>query len=405
MGPAQFGGKAGAAEPPIVAWQAARVGAKLIPLTQGELIIDRVRLEGPRFHLIKRADGTSNWDDVIASIKARSKPPPSTGPDLTPGPRIGGFEVRDGTLEYTDRAKGTHLAITAWKLNVGEWRAGATFPVETEFAYQVEKPGAADARSAAIRTPAAGGRSARAVTTPPWAAHVEASARVHISDDANDIDLFGLESSNRLTGGPLPAQGLPVTFQVSRLAARLSPLDIAISEVTGRIGDARVTASIQAGETGPDKTPYVRGPVAVQVSSVRNFLPQLGVKKAPLPLDKGTIGPLKLTSMWEWNDGAIAVNSIDFTLDETHFNGDLMRGRGDDPVWTFTLHGDKIGLSRYVAVEETSKEPFELPLAMLRALKVQGELTFDQAWMADAQMKNVRLRLELADGAMKKTSQ
>jgi AsmA protein len=404
MGPAQFGGKARAGEPPIVAWQAARVGAKLIPLTQGELIIDRVRLEGPRFHLIKRADGTSNWDDVIASIKARSKPPPSAGPETTPGPRVGGFEVRDGTLEYTDLQKSRHLAITAWKLTVGEWRAGATFPVETAFAYRAEKPGAA-AGARHDRAGQGGGQGNAAAATLPWAVQVEASARVHFSDDANDIDLFGLESSNRLTGGPLPPQGLPVTFQVSRLAARLSPLDIAISEVAGRIGDARVTASIQAGETGADKTPYVRGPVAVQVNSVRNFLPQLGVKQAPLPLDKGTIGPLKLTSMWEWHDGAIAVNSIDFTLDETHFNGDLMRGRGDDPVWTFTLHGDKIGLSRYVAVEETSKEPFELPLATLRALKVQGELTFDQAWLADAQMKNVRLRLELADGAVKQAAQ
>ena len=411
MGPAQFGGKAGSGEPPIVEWRAARVGAKLIPLTQGELIVDRVRLEGPRFHLLKRADRKSNWDDVIASIKARSKAPPNAGPDTTPGPRIGGFEVRDGTLEYTDQAKGTHFAITDWQLSVGEWRLGATFPVETEFAYRVAKSAttgngpAGDARPARGERRSADAGSTTREDTPPLAANVKASARVHVSDDANDIDLFGLESTNRLTGGPLPAQGLPVTFQVSRLAARLQPLDIAISEVAGRIGDARVTASIQAGETGPDRTPYARGPVAVQVGSVRKFLPQLGVKKAPLPLDKGTIGPLKLTSMWEWNDGAIAVNSLDFTLDETHFNGDLLRARGADPVWTFTLHGDKIGLSRYVAVEQTSDEPFELPLATLRALKVQGELTFDQAWLADAQMKNVRLRLELADGAVKKTSQ
>jgi hypothetical protein len=69
------------------------------------------------------------------------------------------------------------------------------------------------------------------------------------------------------------------------------------------------------------------------------------------------------------------------------------------------LHGDKIGLSRYVSIEDTSKEPFELPVAALRAMKVQGELTFDQAWLADAQMKNVRLRLELADGAVKKSEQ
>ena len=387
MGPAQFGKAVGSSEPPIVEWQRARVGAKLIPLTQGQLIIDRVRLEGPKFHLIRRADGRSNWDDVIASVKARSQPaspaPPETAPG-PPGPQIGGFEVRDGVLEYIDEGKGTHLAIGAWQLTVGEWRSGATFPVETAFTYAVPKAQPDDRQ-------------------PPIVANVEASGRLHISDDANDIDLFGLESSNQLTGGAFPSRGLPVTLQVSRLAARLKPLDVAISEVAARIGDAKLTASIQAGETGPDKTLYVRGPLALEVRSVRNFLPQLGVKKAPLPVDKGTLGPLSLSSMWEWNDGAVTVNSIDLKLDETHFDGDLSRARGEDPVWTFALHGDKIGLSRYVALEETSKEPFELPLATLRALKMQGELTFDQAWLADAQMKNVRLRLELADGTVKQT--
>jgi hypothetical protein len=358
--------------------------------------------------LIRRADGRSNWDDVIASIKARSKPPsPGGPPDTTPGPRIGGFEVRDGTLEYTDAGKNTHFEIEQWQLTVGEWRSGATFPVETAFAYTFAGPAGAGATAstaaAGATVPVGASRAATGPSAPPIVANVKATGRLHISDDANDIDLFGLESSNQLTGGPFPSRGLPITLQVSRLAARLQPLDIAISEVAARVGDAKLTASIQAGETGPEKTLYVRGPLSLEVRSVRDFLPQLGVKKAPLPVDKGTMGLLNLSSMWEWNDGAVTVSGIDLKLDDTHFNGDMNRARGDDPVWTFALHGDKIGLSRYVALEETSKEPFELPLAKLRELKVQGELTFDQAWLADAQMKNVRLRVELADGTVKKT--
>jgi len=384
MGPAQFGKKVGSTEPPLVEWQSARVGAKFIPLTQGQLIIDRVGLDAPHFHLIKRADGSSNWDDLIASLKARAKEP-STGPDTVPGPQVAGFEVRKGQLEYKDEKSGRRIAISGWRLTVGEWRSGATFPVDTEFVYRGEPSGEKKA-------------------PPPFEASVKFGARVHVSDDANDIDLFGLESTNHVRGGPLPPAGVPVTLQVSRLAARLTPLDIAISEVAARIADARVTASIQAGETGPEKALYVRGPLSVQVQSVRDFLPRLGVK-APLPLDKGTIGALNLNSTWEWNEGAVTATGIDLQLDETHFNGDLKRESGADPIWTFTLHGDKIGLSRYVAIEDTSKEPFELPLEALRALKVQGELTFDQAWLADAQMKNVRMRVELADGAVKKTTQ
>ncbi|HVY79759.1 MAG TPA: AsmA family protein [Steroidobacteraceae bacterium] len=421
MGPSQFGKAVGSSEPPIVEWQRARVGAKLIPLTQGQLIIDRIRLEGPKFHLIRRADGRSNWDDVIDSIRARAKPArPVPATESTPGPQIGGFEVRDGSLEYVDEGKQQRFAIEHWQLTVGEWHSGATFPVETAFTYTFDgesaaanAPGAvANGRAtgaASKRNEAPAGGIARAAGRqgaggaglPPVVAKVEATARLHVSDDANDIDLFGLESSNQLTGGSFPSRGLPITLQVSRLAARLRPLDIAISEVSARVGEAKVTASIQAGETGPDKMLYVRGPVSVEVRSVRDFLAQIGVKKAPLPVDKSTIGPLSLSSMWEWKAGAITVNGIDLQLDETHFSGDLNRASGADPVWTFALHGDKIGLSRYVTLEETSKQPFELPLATLRALKMQGELTFDQAWLADAQMKNVRLRVELADGAVK----
>ncbi len=381
MGPAQFGRTVGSSEPPIVEWQAARVGARLIPLTQGQLIIDRIRLEAPSFHLVRRADGGSNWDDVIDSIKSHSKAPAPAAPESAPSPQIAGFEVREGALDYQDEKKGKHFAITAWRLSVGEWRAGATFPIDTRFVYRAESA-AGDGKK------------------PPLQAEVELGARVHVSDDANDIDAFGLESSSRVSGGPFPEQGVPITLQVSRLAARVSPLDIAISEVAAQIADARLTAGIQAGETGPEKALYVRGPLSVQISSVRKLLPELGVK-APLPLDKETIGPLSLTSQWAWNDGAITVNSIDLRLDETHFEGDLSRARGENPVWTFTLHGDKIGLSRYVDIEKISAKPFELPVAKLRELKVQGELTFDQAWLADAQMKNVRLRVELADGEMK----
>ena len=152
----------------------------------------------------------------------------------------------------------------------------------------------------------------------------------------------------------------------------------------------------------PTRRLYVRGPLTLQTTSVRDFLAALAIK-APLPLDKGTFGALRLSSMWDWTGGAVTVNNIDLQLDETHFTGELKRSAEDEALWTFALQGDKIGLSRYVALEDTSKEPFELPVAELRALNMQGELTFEQAWLADAQMKNVRLRLELADGAVRQS--
>jgi AsmA protein len=377
-GPARFGKDSGANAPPIVQWKSARVGARLIPLIQGQLIVATVRLDSPEIHLERGADGAANWNDVINTFRSRPKKPPSA--NEKPGPQIAGFEIRDGTLTYSDARSGARYSLSGWSLDIGEWRAGATFPLETRFALVANSTG----------SPAKGSTGKPAA---PLQADLQLSARMHVSDDANDIDLFGLAVASRLRGRTFPAEGVPVAFQVSRLAARLSPLDIAISELKGSVAEARLTSAIQAGETGPDKAFYVRGPLSVQIPSVRNFLPEIGVH-LPLPLDKATFGAMKLASVWEWNDGAVAVNSIDLQLDETHFNGDIKRTNDAEPAWTIALHGDKIGLSRYVSIEDTGKKPFELPVAMLKALKVQGEVTFEQAWLADAQMKNVRMRLE-----------
>jgi hypothetical protein len=277
--------------------------------------------------------------------------------------------------------------------------------VETKLTFRDESPakdaaGPASAGDKAPRPSAAGSGPEAAA---PLEVDLQVAGRVHVSDDANDIDIFGLESTNLVRGGNLPAKGVPVAFQVSRLAARLSPLDIGISELSGHIAEVRLTAAIQAGETGADKTLYVRGPLSLQTSSVRDFLAALAIK-APLPLDKGTFGAMRLSSMWDWTGGAVSVNNIDLQLDETRFTGELKRTGPDSAQWTFALHGDKIGLSRYVALEDTSKEPFELPVGQLRALNMQGELTFDQAWLADARMKNVRLRLEMADGEVRQAA-
>jgi hypothetical protein len=157
---------------------------------------------------------------------------------------------------------------------------------------------------------------------------------------------------------------------------------------------------VQAGETGPEKTLYARGPIDLQVPSVRGFLKVLGMD-LPLPLDQDTLGQLKLTSMLAWENGVITANPIDVTLDETHFSGELTRSADEKPLRTFALHGDKIGLNRYIAIEDKSKEPFELPVEALRALPVQGELTFEQAWLGPAQMRGVKLRVELEDGKVR----
>jgi AsmA protein len=372
-GPSQFG-KAGApGEQPIVQWQSARIGARLVPLLKGQLLIDTIRLEGANVYLVRHADGTTNWDPVLAAF--RNKPPaapeeqPPPGEEMPPGPEVSGFQLRKGALTYVDEGRETNrsIAIANWDLDIGEWRAGSTFPVETQFLIAV-------------------GDSMRAE-------NVKISTRLHLSDDANDIDLFGLNFSGQIHSNKLPAAGLPVEFEVSRMAVRVSPLDISISELSSRIQDLRLTTSVQAGQTGEEKAFYVRGPIDLQVPSVRDAVKLFGLKPS-LPADKKTFGALQAKSMLEWQAGALNATGIDVMLDETHLTGELSRSADAKPVWTFALHGDKIQLARYMPLEPKSKEPFELPVKTLRALQAKGEIVFEQASMGETQMRGVRMRFE-----------
>jgi AsmA protein len=379
-GPSQFGKAEGPGELPIVQWQSARVGAKLVPLLKGQLLVDTIRLEGARVHLVRRADGTSNWDSVLTAFRHRTPgPQPAAGEQPPPGPEVSGLQLRKGALTYTDERPDSSrvVAVSNWDLDIGEWRAGSTFPVETQLSLAV-------------------GKSLRAQ-------NMKVNTRLHFSDDANDIDLFGLEFSSQIHVASLPAAGLPVEFEVSRMAVRLSPLDVAISELSSHISSIRLITSVQAGEMGPGKTLYVRGPIDLQVPSVRDSLKLFGID-APLPRDPGTFGQLKLKSMLEWQAGALKASAIELDLDETHFHGELSRTADVKPVWTFMLHGDKIGLGRYLSLEDKSRKPFELPVKALKALQAQGELTFEQAWIGETQMRGVRLRLELADGKVRTAS-
>ncbi len=383
-GPSQFGQAGGPGAPAILQWQSARVGARLVPLLKGQLLIDTIRLEGPSVYLARHADGTTNWDPVLAAFRNKAPPsgqpePAQPGEDATPGAEVSGFQLRKGALTYVDERpeSSRKVFVSNWDLDIGEWRAGSTFPVETQLVLAI-------------------GQNVRAQ-------NVKISTRLHLSDDANDIDLFGLGFSGQILGGKLPKDGLPLEFEVSRMAVRLSPLDVAISELAARTQGLQLTTSVQAGEAGPDKALYARGPIDLQVPSVREALKVFGVK-ASLPLDKTTFGAAHMKSMLEWQAGAISATQIDVTLDETHLTGEAAGTADAKPLWTFALHGDKIALARYLPLEEKSKQPFELPVKALKALQARGELTFEQATMGETRMRGVRLRFELADGKVRTAS-
>jgi AsmA protein len=312
---------------PLVQWESARVGARLIPLLRGELVVGRIRLDGLQLRLRRFPDGRANWDALLANRKQSSGSAKSSL-------EIAGVQIRRGLLDYRDEQKGGYLKLADWALDFDEWRAGKPFSVDTRFVLQY---------------------------------------------------------------GAARAAPIPVGLQARRIGVRTEPLAVSVPEFKLRLAEAELGGSVGVQSTSPLRG---AGALVFETESLREWLKDLGIG-GPRPLDATTLGAFRMATRWVANEDGIEVKPIDLRVDRTTLNGELSRSDAAEPIWRFDLHGDRIELDRYVKLEDTDDEPFELPVKELKAIRAQGVLHFDEARLADAVMRNVRLRLELDDGELR----
>ena len=122
---------------------------------------------------------------------------------------------------------------------------------------------------------------------------------------------------------------------------------------------------------------------------------------APKTTDPAALTRLQLDTTWKLDGGALAVDPLKLTLDDTHFSGDFHRGGGEHPLGEFALRGDTLNISRYIPPPDPQSEPFVLPTAMLKALRFRGVFELEQATLDDVVMKGVTLRLLLDEQGLR----
>jgi AsmA protein len=173
---------------------------------------------------------------------------------------------------------------------------------------------------------------------------------------------LAVETSFKLQGGAVSGEAVPAVVKTSGTVASTQPL-----QATGEL--------------------------SIQTASLRTLLDQLAIA-GPRPSDPQVLRPLKVDAQWALADGAFVMKPIAAQLDDTAFHGQVSRPQGANPILRFDLVGDRIALDRYVQIEKTSAEPFELPTAELKALRITGVLSFAEARVGGATVRNARIRLE-----------
>lgn len=369
-GAAAIGARQGAGEP-VVQWESARVGARLVPLLRGRLVIDRIRVDGLHLRLRRDAAGRGNWEELLQlDAQSSSASDGDSGSDAVP--QVAGLEVRDGSVDFFDERSGRRVQVRNWTLDAGEWRSGGELPVRSSFEIAFDEPSQSDTASSS--------------------AELRLSLRLKIAEGFRVFELRDTTLDARLAGDRLGDESVPMVLRVARLSVTREPLSFSAPDVALRVADARVQTAVEGREQ--DGTLHVGGPASLEAPSLRALIGALGVE-VPLPRDPQAFGALQASATWVMENDALVIDPLRVALDGTTLTGRIVRSAGDDAVWTVDLRGDEVDLGRYVDVEEgEDDEPFELPVQTLRTLPVQGSLAFDRARYGDTQMKNVRLRLE-----------
>lgn len=321
-GAGRFGNAPGFGPEPMVRWERAQVGAKLIPLLRGELVASRVRLEGVQARLIRRADGRANWEGIGTDAPKQ--------PDAEPmKPRIDGIELANGRITFVDETVPRQVVVDRLEFSTDRIEEGTPF-TDTEM-----------------------------------------SGVLHMEGFA--------------------AAGVPFHFEMPRASVAWDLSTIEIAEYSASVGGLTITGAVKGGIAD---APRLSGSLESNTFDPRALLAAVGVAP-PRTTDPRALGAVMVKADWSFAAGAIGIDPLALTVDETHLSGYIRRGAGEDSPGEFALRGDSIDLARYIPPSDPSSEPFVLPTALLAQLKFRGTLELDHATLDDTDMKGVTLRLVL----------
>jgi len=233
--------------------------------------------------------------------------------------------------------------------------------------------------------------------TPPGR-RVEIGA-LHLTTDeiAPDQPFTDTEIAGVLHADGFVPEGVPFKLAVPHAALTRDYSQLAVRAYSLAFGGLEAEGSVN-GNIGEHLD--LGGTIATNSFDLRALLTAVGIA-APKTTDPAALTRLQLDTTWKVDRGALAVDPLKLTLDDTHFSGDFHRGGGEEPLGEFALRGDTLNISRYIPPTDPQSEPFVLPTAMLKALRFRGVFELEQATLDDVVMKGVTLRLLLDEQGLR----
>jgi AsmA protein len=459
LGRVQLGNAPNFGDQPFASVEAVDIQVKLLPLLKSKLEMKTVRLHGLFLNLARKADGSTNWDDLTGAAAEAAPPTESTSKPATeesaPPPlaalAIGGVELRDARVVWDDQQAEQRIVLDNFNLETGV--LAPPEPVDIKLSLDLE------------------------TTAPALRNHIAFSTRIDMDETLQHFTLSDLTLALESRGDSLPVS--PLTLRLgAEVEADLGQQQISVSELQidslgtqlrGTInlrqwqnGNARLTidvtdpqplaallppdlsnqlldkasltteadwnldqqtasvksfqlsvAGIQL-EISANASRIIDAPKAQGQLTVTEFSPRQLAQTAAITLpethDPSVLNKASLALDFSGSPDELTVKNLQLAADDTTLSGTARVKNFAQPAISFDLNVNTIDVDRYLPPTSDTPPPApagaavgaaQLPLEPLRALDVDGRISVAKFKAANARLADILLVFKAKDGQLR----
>jgi AsmA protein len=372
----------------------AKVRVKLMPLlTERTLEADTVQIQGLDLYLATTKEGVTNWED-LAGEQAAADTPAQEPSDAPPGKglaafTIGGVSIKDAQVVWDDQRSGQHYQIRDLQLATGPLAPGEPVEVSLELGLKSQQPA--------------------------MQGQIDLTANLNSKPEQQYFAVQSLQVELELTGEGLPKSGLAATLagdiHLHHAKGTLDTQDLMLAA-----GDLVLRAKLQGEDIHTN--PRFQGTVKLAPFNPRDWLQAFDIS-VPTTSDPGVLKKMNLSSGFKATNEQVTFDNLMIELDDTQIKGELALVQPADPTYKFNLDIDQIDLDRYLPPqpEQTQANPAPsqapsrtpaaqpeaslFPVALLRGLKLDGNLRIGSLTVNKIKAKAVQLKIKAHNGQLR----
>ena len=381
----------GFGDQPMARMDAVQVRVKLLPLLRKTLEMDTVKLSGLQLNLAKKADGSTNWDDLTgAPAEDKDKdevvsPGDDAGGELLGGLAIGGVEVTGAQLIWDDQSTASRYEVRELSFTTGAIEPGEPFDLDLNFSI--------------------------AATQPAISGTFGLAGGIWIDESLQAFRISEARLNADVSGESIPG-GRQVISLASDIALDLEQQTLELPQLVLKALGMEITGQASGSGIGGD-TPQLRGDVAIAEFSPRDVISALG-QEAPVTADASVLGKADASLQWEASTSHFAATSLTAQLDDTRLGGTARVDNFAAPAIAFDLQVDAIDVDRYLPPpsETTEAAPATpaaaaggstgmLPVETLRGLNLDGSFKLGSLKAMNLRSTNIEFRVKAKDGLVR----